>query len=51
MEYIAAERLERLKSNLNYNLRLQLREIKRLPARLTLRQASEYQADYKLIAN
>jgi hypothetical protein len=37
MKYIAAGRLERLKSNSDYNLRLQLRGAKRLPARLTLR--------------
>jgi hypothetical protein len=37
MKYIAAERLERLKSNLNYNLRFQLRGAKRLPAKLALR--------------
>jgi fructose-specific phosphotransferase system component IIB len=51
MKYIAAERLERLKSNLDYNLRLQPRGAKGLSARLALRQASEYQADYKLMAD
>jgi hypothetical protein len=51
MRYIAAERLGRLKSDLNYNLRLQPRGAKGLPARLTLRQASEYQADYELMAD
>jgi fructose-specific phosphotransferase system component IIB len=51
MEYVAAERLERLKSDLDYNLRLQPRGAKGLPARLALRQASEYQADYRLMAN
>jgi hypothetical protein len=51
MGYVAAGRLGRLKSNLDYNLRLQPRGAKGLPARLALRQASEYQADYGLMAD